>query len=648
MDVDEFRARLRVLAVDDDHVSLLLITKQLRLCNYNVTTVMHPEMALEMLRARRDNDDQFDLVITDLHMPGMDGFKLLELIGLEMDIPVIMISANETLAAMIKGIEHGARDYLVKPVCLDQLKRLYLHAVRKVKDDQSNYINNINDNNEAECETGVKHTMKCSRKKRKDGDGGRGGKENASTPKRQRIQWSGELHRKFVKVINQIGIDRVVPKKILEMMNVEGLTREHVASHLQKYRIYMKKISNGTFRSNSPFTDEALWRQGNSININCQEHFEHNQHGRYQPSLNFGASSNLSNPFAMMNSPAAFGTHSLLSTQSVQPMSQRNLVIPLNGMGPVGFGGNMPQIVVPRSQQGLSNFTSAQSSNTDICFPSGPSGSSFANISNGMIFNTSKPFPSSTSINSFANIPNGSSPVTSSMEPHYCPIKSYASLVHGNFEGASKGNPLDGDNFFESIADGEMLPLSSNLLMHPSESVAPYKLGGSINKEKTTVSSKYLDLGCKDTTTEAGPSLGNRHKINRLSRLAASSSQKSEFQNQMVAVTRTSTQMEDFNEQVAPFNIGSNTNSATMTNDNSALGGATSIVSTLSNPQMNKPSAMPNQMLNDKFEGGTIDQQAVGAQLNNNNEFLTAASSALNVTNDALDDFFGDWLNQVR
>ncbi|KAK3130932.1 hypothetical protein QOZ80_6BG0499810 [Eleusine coracana subsp. coracana] len=604
MDVDEFRARLRVLAVDDDHVSLLLITKQLRLCKYNVTTVMHPEMALEMLRARRDNDDQFDLVITDLHMPGMDGFKLLKLIGLEMDIPIIMISANETLAAMIKGIEHGARDYLVKPVCLDQLKRLCLHVVRKVKDDQSYYINNTNDNDEAESETGVKHTMKCSRKKRKDGDGGREGKENTSTPKRQRIQWSGELHRKFMKVINQIGIDRVVPKKILEMMNVEGLTREHVASHLQKYRLYMKKLSSGTFRTNSPFTDEALWRQGNSININCQEHFEHNlEH-------------------------AAFGTHSLLPTQSVQLMNQRNLAIPFNDMGPVGYGGNMPQIVAPRSQQGLSNFTSAQNSNTDICFPSGPSGSSFANISNGMTFNTSKPFPSGTSSNSFANIPNGSSPVASSMEPHYCPIKSYASLVHGNFEGASKGNPLDGDNFFESIGDGDMLPPSSNLLMHPSESVAPY------------------ELDCKDTTTEAGPSLGNRHKINRLSRLAASSSQKSEFQNQMVALTRTSTQMADFNEQVAPFNIGSNTNSATMTNDNSALGGATSVVSTLPNPQMNKPSAMPNQMLNDKFEGGTIDQQAVGDQLNNNNEFLTAASSVLNVTNDALDDFFGDWLNQ--
>lgn len=51
-----------------------------------VTTTNQAITALKMLR---ENKNKFDLVISDVHMPDMDGFKLLELVGLEMDLPVI-------------------------------------------------------------------------------------------------------------------------------------------------------------------------------------------------------------------------------------------------------------------------------------------------------------------------------------------------------------------------------------------------------------------------------------------------------------------------------------------------------------------------------------------------------------------------------
>ena len=53
---------------------------------FAVTTTSQAITALNMLR---ENKNMFDLVISDVHMPDMDGFKLLELVGLEMDLPVI-------------------------------------------------------------------------------------------------------------------------------------------------------------------------------------------------------------------------------------------------------------------------------------------------------------------------------------------------------------------------------------------------------------------------------------------------------------------------------------------------------------------------------------------------------------------------------
>jgi DNA-binding response OmpR family regulator len=53
---------------------------------FSVTKCNRAEIALSLLR---ENKNGYDIVISDVHMPDMDGFKLLEQIGLEMDLPVI-------------------------------------------------------------------------------------------------------------------------------------------------------------------------------------------------------------------------------------------------------------------------------------------------------------------------------------------------------------------------------------------------------------------------------------------------------------------------------------------------------------------------------------------------------------------------------
>ncbi|KAF7104384.1 hypothetical protein CFC21_105284 [Triticum aestivum] len=119
---DKFPEGLRVLAVDDDRVCLKVLEALLRRCKYSPTTVMDAKMALKMLRSGKE---EFDLVITDVRMPDMDGFKLLELIGLEMDLLVIMLSVDWDKNVVMKGINHGACDYLMKPVQTNELKNIW-------------------------------------------------------------------------------------------------------------------------------------------------------------------------------------------------------------------------------------------------------------------------------------------------------------------------------------------------------------------------------------------------------------------------------------------------------------------------------------------------------------------------------------------
>ncbi|KAK4757356.1 hypothetical protein SAY87_018657 [Trapa incisa] len=71
---------------------------------------------------------------------------------------------------------------------------------------------------------------------------GSSGDEPARTLKRPRLVWTPQLHKRFVDAVAQLGIKNAVPKTIMQLMSVDGLTRENVASHLQKYRLYLRRM----------------------------------------------------------------------------------------------------------------------------------------------------------------------------------------------------------------------------------------------------------------------------------------------------------------------------------------------------------------------------------------------------------------------
>ncbi|MED6167719.1 Two-component response regulator-like, variant 2 [Stylosanthes scabra] len=66
--------------------------------------------------------------------------------------------------------------------------------------------------------------------------------ENKATRKKLKVEWTTELHKKFVQAVEQLGVDQAIPSRVLELMKVEGLTRHNVASHLQKYRLHKRQM----------------------------------------------------------------------------------------------------------------------------------------------------------------------------------------------------------------------------------------------------------------------------------------------------------------------------------------------------------------------------------------------------------------------
>lgn len=57
-----------------------------------------------------------------------------------------------------------------------------------------------------------------------------------------KVDWTPELHRRFVQAVEELGIDKAVPSRILEIMGIDCLTRHNVASHLQKYRSHWRHL----------------------------------------------------------------------------------------------------------------------------------------------------------------------------------------------------------------------------------------------------------------------------------------------------------------------------------------------------------------------------------------------------------------------
>ena len=109
--------KTKILIVDDDVDALELMHELFEGKGYKPSTATNGLEALNLIR-----EDEPDMVITDIRMPDMDGMQLLEEMSRSYaHIPVIMVTAHGTIEAAVEAIKMGAKDYILKPLRLDEI-----------------------------------------------------------------------------------------------------------------------------------------------------------------------------------------------------------------------------------------------------------------------------------------------------------------------------------------------------------------------------------------------------------------------------------------------------------------------------------------------------------------------------------------------
>jgi DNA-binding NtrC family response regulator len=107
-----------ILIVDDDQAMRLALSESLESCGYEVEAVENGREALDLFRKRT-----FDLVVTDMRMPGMTGIEVLKGVKkMSPNIPVILITAYGTVSIAVEAMKEGAAEFIMKPFSLDDLE----------------------------------------------------------------------------------------------------------------------------------------------------------------------------------------------------------------------------------------------------------------------------------------------------------------------------------------------------------------------------------------------------------------------------------------------------------------------------------------------------------------------------------------------
>jgi len=129
-----FQKNIKILLVDDDDSLRDMLSIVLKKEGYDVVSLENAMLALKILKKR-----SFDLIISDIKMPGVSGIKLLSKIkSINNEIPIIMITAYASTNDAVEAMKLGAEDYITKPFNLDELKIIINKALYKKNIEREN------------------------------------------------------------------------------------------------------------------------------------------------------------------------------------------------------------------------------------------------------------------------------------------------------------------------------------------------------------------------------------------------------------------------------------------------------------------------------------------------------------------------------
>ncbi|KAL5099746.1 hypothetical protein RYX36_004073 [Vicia faba] len=220
--------------MDRDTITLNSIMEMCIRCDYLVTTCYNASFALNFLKKIKN---LYDVILIEAQMPDMNSYHFLQHVTQQIKIPVIMMCVDQSItpSLMMKAIEKGACGYWIKPLSEGKINNIWQHVVRKVlkennQHDQVFEILNVKDLKKREKDD-YAPTSSCD--------------DNINyqpSTKRSHFSWSQKLNKKILMRCESTWHSRSKgKKKVMKLMNVPGLTIQQIASHLQKFKLRLKR-----------------------------------------------------------------------------------------------------------------------------------------------------------------------------------------------------------------------------------------------------------------------------------------------------------------------------------------------------------------------------------------------------------------------